>query len=579
MTKLLTVAVFSSSTIAIALRPSCHASHRHYLNQSASGAFIGIPCLNGLGADKPSTSKVLAASGKTPRISLGAPKDAVGTLNDVRVRFAPSPTGELHVGNLRTFIYNYLYARKNEGVLIFRVDDTDDNREVSGCLSKIIKDLKWLGFSWSEGPGSKHNDDKYYQSKRQGLYRDMADILIQTQKAYRCFCTKEEVNERKKKKSKTSHLSYDKACRHLSTAKITENLLDKKPFTVRFSNVDDNEDFILIRSNGTATYNFACAVDDHSHGITHVIRGVDHLENTYKQINILEAIGTELPTYVHCSLMCNTDQSKLSKRSGDAITISKLREMGVCKLPIVNYLSFLGTSNADDPKCHSIGVIAHVFDLDMLNRTPIAFDMAKLLWLNRRYIEELPYNEFVTQMSSFLDNVKDLQTAFSKETLKKLISVAPQPLKSGVDTMREYATLIDSALSYKVPRFVGHGCYDYGGFFLTDESQKFLETFVEWSQHLITASEVGQSLSELLKDMLKSDEFIAIDGKKHLGVVRYALTGMNQGPPISQMIDLWLIAKEQKLEGFIPLHQRILNLRDMNFFSNDPVAEGLFKKS
>ncbi|ORM39467.1 Glutamate--tRNA ligase [Babesia sp. Xinjiang] len=493
---------------------------------------------------------------------------------NVRVRFAPSPTGELHVGNLRTFIYNFLFARKHGGTLILRVDDTDESREVTGSLDTIIHDLKWLGFSWSEGPGSPGKVDEYYQSKRQDAYKEVADLLLQTGKAYRCFCRKEDVQSRRDATEKNSDLTYDKKCRRLRSTAVKKHLREGTEYTVRLSNVDNEEDFILLRSNGMATYNFACAVDDHSHNITHVIRGLDHMDNTYRQIRVLDAVGTALPKYVHCSLMRNKDLSKLAKRLDDSIKISDLREMGFCKLPIVNYLALLGTKYADDPVCRDFDALADMFDLDLLNLAPIAFDLCKLKWLNRRYIVDLSYKQFMEQLREYLSETA-AELTFPMDALLRVLENAPISLKNGVDTMREYVSLIESALLYTPPRFVGADSCSFGGIFLNHESQRFLETFIEWSQQIVEASDVGGSIHSLFKEMIKSEEFTAIDGRAHLSVVRYALTGVTRGPPLNAMADLWRMAEIQSLDGFVTLRDRILKLSDLDL-SSDPISRRLF---
>ncbi|GBE60283.1 glutamyl-tRNA synthetase [Babesia ovata] len=520
---------------------------------------------------------------------------------DVRVRFAPSPTGRLHVGNLRTFIYNYLFARKHSGTLILRIDDTDDSREESGSFETIISDLKWLGFSWDEGPGGNVKTEGYQQSKRQDVYREVAELLLQTGKAYRCFCTQEEVqNRRKNAKERGIELSYDKQCSHLEAADVNSKLLSGMQYTVRLRNDELNEDIILLRSNGTATYNFACAVDDHRHEISHVIRGVDHLTNTQWQTCVLHAVGTALPTYVHCALMRNKDLTKLAKRSEDSVTISDLRyvpkmatspflsDLGICKLPIVNYLAMLGTKYSDDPECRDFDQLAELFDVDLLSRAPISFDMAKLKWLNRNYITGLPYLAFVDQLRTFLSEASDLNLSMPAEKFLSLVMGAPPALKKGVDTMRDFVSVIESSLRYKPPRFVGTDSYGYGGYFLNNESQKFLDTFVEWAQQLVAArwvgvnyhatgnSDVGQCLYKLMNDLLHSEEFDAIEGHEHLPVVRYAFTGETQGPPLTALIELWRVAQQLSVTGFVPLRDRIRQLTQVDPSAADPVAERLY---
>ncbi|GFE54232.1 glutamyl-tRNA synthetase [Babesia ovis] len=498
----------------------------------------------------------------------------------VRVRIAPSPTGDLHVGNLRTFIYNYLFALRHNGRVILRVDDTDVTREVPGSLDRIIYDLKWVGLSWSRGPGGTGNPDAYYQSKRQDAYKEVAGLLLQRDKAYRCFCSKEDIqNRREANDGPFPKITYDKACSNLSSDQVEANLAKGMPYTVRFrSPYSSEEDFILLRSDGTATYNFACAVDDHEHDITHVIRAIDHLGNTCKQQMILEAVGTAVPKYAHCSLMRNMDHTKIAKRDGNSTKVSDLREMGFCKLPIVNYLACLGTKYADEPECRSMRELSKLFELQMMNLTPIAFDISKLKWLNRKYISELSYEQFLEHLREYTSVVTELKLDFPLDDFMAIVEQSPAFLKNGVDTMGDYVSMMNSALSYKTPLFVPSGHCGYGGVFLNEESQGFLEVFIEWAQQLIAASDVGESLYTLARDMFHSDEFAAINGRQHLPVVRYALTGVTSGPPLTTLVDIWRMAEQNGLPGLMPLRERILKLREIDLTAVDPICDRLFNK-
>ncbi|EDO07417.2 putative glutamyl-tRNA synthetase [Babesia bovis T2Bo] len=497
----------------------------------------------------------------------------------VKVRFAPSPTGDLHVGNLRTFIYNYLFALKHDGTVILRVDDTDISREIPGSIDRIVGDFKWLGFKWSKGPGSSAADnDSYYQSNRQHAYKEVAELLLQTGKAYRCFCSKEDVERRRKNSEEdNSQITYDKTCSHVTSEGVEVALKSGRKYTVRLRSPPNEEDFIILRSDGTATYNFACAVDDHEFGITHVIRAVDHLDNTYKQIQVLQAIGTAIPAYKHCSLLRNLDLSKISKRDNDCLKLSKLRTMGFSKLPIINYLAFLGTRYADDPMCYDLKTLSQKIELDDLSFAPIAFNIDKLKWLNKRYLTTIGYKDFTAQLKEYIDNGYSGTLLFPKDDFMGIVETSPHFLKNGVHTLYDYVVMMESALGYKPPAFVAAGHCGYGGVFLDAESQRFLETFIEWAQQLISASDVGESIYKLARDMFNSDEFLAIGGKQHLPVVRYALTGTTTGPPISTLIDLWSMAAEKMLPGFVSLRERIVRMRDIDLRSPDPLSKMLFE--
>ncbi|MEW5977121.1 MAG: glutamate--tRNA ligase [Acidobacteriota bacterium] len=325
----------------------------------------------------------------------------------VRVRFAPSPTGHLHVGNARTALFNWLFAKQHHGQFILRIEDTDVSRS-EGRFEQVIYDgLRWMGLLWDEGPDVPGPCGPYRQSERIGLYREKADTLVRDGKAYFCFCSEAELAEQAEKAKRAGEVwKYPGTCQRLSSSSVRERLdrgdsavirLKIGPGAVRFRDVvhghmefsnDVISDLILIRSNGLPTYNYAVVVDDALMGITHVIRGDDHLSNTPKQVLIYEAFGWELPEFAHLSTILGTDHSRLSKRHG-ATSIQNFQEMGILPEALVNYLALLGWAPGEgESEIIPTRDLISRFRLDRVSKSAAVFDTQKLQWLNRHYLKE-----------------------------------------------------------------------------------------------------------------------------------------------------------------------------------------------
>jgi len=335
----------------------------------------------------------------------------------VRVRFAPSPTGYLHVGGARTALYNWLFARHHGGTFILRIEDTDPERSTEESAGAIMEGLEWLGLDWDEGP--------YRQAERLHLYRESAEQLLQAGKAYPCFCSPDELEERRKVLlAKGLPPKYDGRCRG---QKVTGG----RPFAVRFkvegsgkTRVEDLvhgpvefddaevEDFVLLRSDGTPTYNFAVVIDDVQMGITHVIRGDDHLSNTPKQIKLYEALGFPPPRFAHLPMILGPDKSRLSKRHG-ATSVQAYRDMGYLPEAMINYLARLGWSHGDQ-EIFSREELIRYFTLEKVGRTPAVFDPAKLLWLNGHYIKQAEAKRLVEHLFPFWE-----EAGVSREELQR----------------------------------------------------------------------------------------------------------------------------------------------------------------
>jgi glutamyl-tRNA synthetase len=349
---------------------------------------------------------------------------------DIRVRFAPSPTGHLHVGNARTALFNYLFARSMGGTFILRIEDTDVVRSTTESEEQIYEDLNWLGVDWDEGPIKGGCVGPYRQSERLEIYKKYINLLLSEKKAYPCFCTKEELEEEKNKAIADGRPQiYSGKCRNLSDGEVAEKINAGKPYSIRFAInrdyvfVDDLihgvvnfptkafGDFIIVRPDGMPIYNFVVVVDDALMRISHVIRGDDHLSNTPKQILLFEALGMSTPCFAHIPMILGPDRSKLSKRHG-VTSIATFREIGYLPEALFNYLALLGWSPGGGREFIKKDEIVASFNLKNVSKSAAIFDFEKLKWLNGLYIRDLSDKALAEMVKPFLikDNVLDEET-------------------------------------------------------------------------------------------------------------------------------------------------------------------------
>ncbi|URZ01376.1 glutamate--tRNA ligase [Clostridium felsineum] len=332
---------------------------------------------------------------------------------EIRTRFAPSPTGYMHIGNLRTALYTYLIAKHEDGKFILRIEDTDQERYVEDALAVIYKTLEMTGLKHDEGPDIGGPVGPYVQSERKGLYLDYAKKLVEKGEAYYCFCSKERLDMLKTNSETLKRpFKYDKHCLHLSKEEIEEKLNAGVPYVIRQNNptdgsttfddviygrisVDNSEldDMILIKSDGYPTYNFANVVDDHLMGITHVVRGNEYLSSAPKYNRLYEAFDWDVPTYVHCPPIMKDAHSKLSKRNGDA-SFQDLIEKGYLKEAVLNYIALLGWNPEGTNEILSLQDMIKLFDYTHINKSPAVFDPVKLKWMNGEYVRKLSLDEF-----------------------------------------------------------------------------------------------------------------------------------------------------------------------------------------
>lgn len=326
---------------------------------------------------------------------------------DVRVRFAPSPTGYLHVGGARTAIFNWLFARHNGGVFVVRIEDTDAERSTRESERALMNDLRWLGLDWDEGPEAGGPHGPYRQSERLEMYRAAADDFIARGLAYPCFCTDEVLEEKRRAAlARGINPQYDGTCRNLSPDEVAKRREAGIPETVRFRvpvdivafddvirgpmDLDTNMvgDFVILRSSGLPTYNFAAAHDDHRMEITHVLRGEEHLSNTLRQMLIYHAMGADAPVFAHVPLILAEDRSKLSKRHGSA-SIGDLRAHGYLSGAVFNYLALLGWSHPQEKEVMPVAELVEAFDIKRINNSAAVFDRKKLSWMNGQHIRRV----------------------------------------------------------------------------------------------------------------------------------------------------------------------------------------------
>ena len=375
-------------------------------------------------------------------------------MSTVKTRFAPSPTGRMHVGNLRTALYAYLIAKHEGGKFMLRIEDTDQERFMEGALDIIYRTLAKTGLVHDEGPDKDGGVGPYVQSERQaqGLYMKYAKKLIEQGDAYYCFCDKERLESLKTEVAGKEITVYDKHCLHLSKEEIEANLAAGKPYVIRINmptegtttfhdelygdiTVENNEldDMILIKSDGYPTYNFANVIDDHLMGITHVVRGNEYLSSAPKYNRLYEAFGWEIPKYIHCPLITNEDHQKLSKRCGHS-SYEDLLDQGFLTEAIVNFVALLGWSPSSDNEIFSLEELVKEFDYHRISKSPAVFDMVKLRWMNGEYMKKMDDEKFYELALPYLKEVitKDLDFHKIAAMVKTRIEVFPD-IKDHVD--------------------------------------------------------------------------------------------------------------------------------------------------
>lgn len=375
-------------------------------------------------------------------------------MSNVRVRFAPSPTGYLHVGGARTALFNWLYARRHGGVFVLRIEDTDEVRSTPESVGAIVESMRWLGLDWDEGPspdgaGPERGPHKpYSQMERhaQGIYRRYIDQLLRDGQAYLCYCSKEDLDAmRRQAQLEKRPPRYDGRCRHLTEGQRKELEARGKQASVRLRMPDEGatvvrdairgevsfenallQDLVIQKTTGGPTYNFACVVDDHLMGITHVVRGDEHLSNTPSQLQIYKALGWEPPVFAHLSMILGPDGSKLSKRHG-ATSVLEYKEQGFLPETMRNYLALLGWSTKDSQQLFGPGELESKFDLEGCQKNPATYDPVKLRWMNGEYLRQKPVESLLAEAMPFLERAG--LGGVPKERLLKAVALEQEKYK------------------------------------------------------------------------------------------------------------------------------------------------------
>ena len=381
-------------------------------------------------------------------------------MKKIRTRFAPSPTGRMHVGNLRTALYAYLIAKHEGGDFILRVEDTDQERFVEGALDIIYRTMEKTGLIHDEGPDKDKGYGPYVQSERnaQGLYLKYAKQLVEQGDAYYCFCDKERLDSLRTSVSEdgTDIVVYDKHCLGLSKEEVEANLAEGKPWVIRLNipregtttfhdeiygdiTVPNNEldDMILIKSDGFPTYNFANVIDDHLMEITHVVRGNEYLASAPKYNRLYEAFGWDIPVYVHCPLITDENHKKLSKRCGHA-SYEDLIDQGFVSEAVVNYVALLGWCPTDNREIFSLEELVEAFDYTHMSKSPAVFDTVKLKWMNGEYLKAMDFDRFYEMAKPYIEEVvkRDCDTKKIAELVKTRIEVFPD-IREQIDFFEE----------------------------------------------------------------------------------------------------------------------------------------------
>lgn len=360
--------------------------------------------------------------------------------NSVRVRFAPSPTGYLHVGGLRTALYNYLFARANNGSFVLRIEDTDRARYVEGAVENLIDTLEWSGLIYDEGPGKDGGYGPYIQSERLDIYKKEVQSLVEKGKAYYCFCSQERLKTLREEQDKNKiQPRYDKHCLSLSTEEIEAKLNSGASYVIRLNvfpgqkvlisdiirgevefDTDTIDDQVLLKSDGYPTYHLANVVDDHYMKITHVIRGEEWLSSTPKHKLLYDYFGWEVPVFAHLPLLLNPDKSKLSKRQGD-VAVEDYRKKGFLKEALVNFVALLGWTAGDDKEFYYLNELIQAFRLERVNKSGAVFDIAKLQWLNAEHLRAKPVEEILPALRNHLQETEFKNGNYSDAYLLKVI--------------------------------------------------------------------------------------------------------------------------------------------------------------
>ncbi len=471
-------------------------------------------------------------------------------MSEIRVRFAPSPTGYVHVGSLRTALYNFLFARHNNGKFILRIEDTDRSRYVPGAVENLLQTLQWAGLDYDEGPEKDGPYGPYFQSKRLEIYHEHVKQLLEKGVAYPCFCSEERLTAMREEQAKNNlPIMYDGHCRHIPKEEAL-NRMEKEPHVIRLkvpregiTIVDDLirgkvsfenaviDDQVLIKSDGYPTYHLANVVDDHLMKISHVIRGEEWLPSTPKHVLLYQAFGWELPQFAHLPLLLNPDRTKLSKRQGD-VAVEDYREKGFLPQALVNFVALLGWNKGDDQEIFSLEELIQFFSLERVNKAGAVFDLKKLEWMNGHYIRTIPEEEYL-QLG--LEWMKKFNLSSGDVQKDRQILLAVRAGLTRFDQLPE-----KTAVFFKDQLQFDAEAKDW---LKKAESKEILKNLLEALAEIDELS--PETFGQIIKQVQKKT---GQKGKNLWMPIRAAITGETHGPDLT--IVLSVIGK-QKVEQFV----------------------------
>ncbi|MBM7588329.1 nondiscriminating glutamyl-tRNA synthetase [Bacillus pakistanensis] len=467
---------------------------------------------------------------------------------EIRVRYAPSPTGHLHIGNARTALFNYLYARSVGGKFIIRIEDTDKKRNIEGGEESQLNYLKWLGMDWDESVDKPGDFGPYRQSERNHIYKKYYNELLEKGLAYTCYCTEEELEaEREAQQARGEMPRYSGKCRNLTDEQRAELEAEGREPSIRFKiqpgkvysfndivkdevsfDSDGIGDFVIVKKDGTPTYNFAVAVDDYLMKISHVLRGDDHISNTPKQLMIFEALGWEAPVYGHMTLIVNESRKKLSKRDESIIQfIEQYEELGYLPEALFNFIALLGWSPKGEEELFSHDEFVEIFDPERLSKSPAVFDKQKLTWMNNQYMKNLDLDQVVELSLPHLVKAGKLDENMSgadREWARGVVGLYQEQMSFGAEIVELSEMFFNKDLSY-----------DEDAKEVLNEEQvpevlaAFLEEIDELEQY--EAAEIKASIKAVQKST-------GHKGKKLFMPIRVAVTGQTHGPELPSAIEL-----------------------------------------
>ncbi len=483
-------------------------------------------------------------------------------MEQFRLRFAPSPTGYLHIGGLRTALYNYLFARHNNGKFILRIEDTDRTRYVDGAIENLIESLNWAGIEYDEGVFledgkivQKGEYGPYIQSERLDIYRKYVDELVEKGDAYYCFCSKERLDSvREEQKTKGLIPRYDGFCRNLSLEEARKRIENGEEYVVRLKlphnkdikfhdmvrgdiviNTEDMDDQVLLKSDGYPTYHMAVVIDDHLMNITHIVRGEEWLPSTPKHVYLYEVLGWEKPTYVHLPTVLNKERKKLSKRHGD-VSVEDFREKGYLPEGLVNYLALVGWSPEDNEEILSMDELIEKFSFERVSKTGGIFDKDKLDWVNGHHIRNCDIDELTTMAIPYLikSGYIDEKTVEERYDWVKTIVLT---IQESISNLSEIPGKVEVFFNNKIEPEDESALEMLKG----EQVPSLLNAFKE---ELAKIEEVDEEFSKGI--MKKIQKATGVKGKNLFMPTRIALTGNNHGPELTNII--YILGKQNILD-------------------------------